>query len=140
MDVPGETQGRLFHRQELPEGKRIDRAPLDPIPTDGRGDPSASRPRADSTPRLAVLAKPSNAGSGLIDLDDIARDLEEHKAQAPDAEASSPREAAERRSPSAESAASAHRLPTRDGQRTVLLVSLALLVVAAGLLAYLAAA
>jgi hypothetical protein len=147
MDGSRDPGSGLFNRSELPQSLGAEPAPLAPIA--GRdGAHEAPRTRAASVPRLAVAAKPST-GSGLIDLDEVARSLEKG------AGSSSPAPAAAVAAPAADrlvaqssappvsiamDASDSEPLPVAAPQRNLLLASIALLAVVASLLGYLALA
>jgi hypothetical protein len=146
MDVSRDPGSGLFNRNELPQSYGTDRAPLAPIAGREVGL-EAPRARAASVPRLAVAAKAST-GSGLIDLDEVARSLENRTPGSPAASISATAGLAASVSASASSsgvpalaaAADSDSLPVVAPQRNLLLASIALLTVVAGLLGYLAIA
>jgi hypothetical protein len=141
MDVSRDPGSGLFNRSELPQSYGTERAPLAPIAGRDAAD-EAPRARASSVPRLAVAAKAST-GSGLIDLDEVARSLEQKRAGGSDAAPAPVARAAVAAAasvPVATASADSEPLPVAPAQRGLLLASIALLVVVASLLGYLALA
>lgn len=147
MDGSRDSVSGLFNRSELPQSYGTERAPLAPIAGQD-AELQAPRTRAASVPRLAVAAKASQGSSGLIDLDEVARSLEERRTTDPtdaDAAATATSAAASASVPAGSisttaPASDSEPLAVAPQQRGLLLASIALLTVVAGLLGYLALA
>lgn len=147
MDGSRDPGSGLFNRSELPQSYGTERAPLAPIAGAATAE-EAPRARAGSVPRLAVAAKAST-GSGLIDLDEVARSLEK---SAGDSDSAGQAAAAESgpaigtpapvvaATPVSTAAADSQSLPVDKHHRGLLLASIGLLVIVAGMLGYLAIA
>lgn len=124
--------GPIFVRPELPQPSSAAPFRLRPIVPSTRPDP-AVRLRQITPARLAVEAKAS-AGSGLIDLDEVARALVQDS-RAPSSPARDRLLAA---TPFPEGVVTTPVVQAASSQRALLRASLALLAVLAALLAFLA--